>query len=54
MRSGNIIISQRCFRTMDVDAVCQDLSDVTEQLLEIKDAPSIVYAYNRTLTAWHY
>ena len=28
------------------DAVCQDLSDVTEQLLEIKD----VSAYNRTLT----
>ena len=45
-----IHISQRCFRTMDVDAVCQDLSDITEQLLEIKDAPGIVSAYNRTLT----
>ena len=43
-------ISQRSFRTMDIEAVCQDLSDVTEQLLEIKDAPGIVSAYNRTLT----
>ena len=43
-------ISQCCFRAMDVDAVCQDLTDVTEQLLEIKDAPGIVSVYNRTVT----